>query len=203
MGPAGERVLTLLDELERELDRQGSPFSSLAEPPVAPWRIDEAEERVGFPFPDELRAWWMWHDGVRYQRGSPAAHEIGVGGFEPYSLERTMAEWVVWSQESIFREDSTAEFTFLKSWLPFAGSDQYKRLNAKLDLSSPERLVMGVVEMPWEGEFGRTVDVAFPDLIEGWIGYLQAGHVRWNAEEGYWQVTMPPVPGYDRLLYLP
>ena len=203
MNEAGERVLHLLGELERELDRQGSPFSSIAAPPVEPWQLDEAEARVGFPFPDELRAWWLWHDGATRVPGHLSDHLLGVGGLEAYPLAKALHEWDDWSKESIFREQSVSEWKFLESWVPFAGADGYRRLNAKLELSGPDQLVLGVVEVPWDGiEFGQTVDMTFPELISAWIEYLQAGRARWSVEEGYWMREALPGPAtFDRYLF--
>ena len=166
MTASGDRVAVLLRALERELDREGSPFSSTAAPPVDPRRLDEAEVRVGRSFPAELREWWLWHDGSVPERGRSSAHVIGVGGYWPHSLERALKGWAWWSQESPLRDYTVSEANFLESWVPFAGT-KATWLNAKLELSTPERLVMGIVELPQEGEFGATVNLTFHELIEG------------------------------------
>lgn len=186
----------LLRELERELDRQGSPFSSVAAPPIDPRRLDEAEERVGHALPAELRAWWLWHDGSIPQPGRASAHDIGVGGWEPFPLNRALEVWAWWSAEKNWGDDP-----FPATWLPFAGT-QSKLLNAKLELSTPDRLVMGVVALPGElEEFGATADLTFPELIQGWIDFLREGHATWDAGHDYWHYRMPPPAEYHPYLF--
>ena len=201
MTAATDQVAESLRALERELDRQGSPFSSLAAPPVDPRRLDEAEERVGRPFPSELRAWWLWHDGSVPQHGRLSAHLIGAGGFWPYPLEHALGEWEWWSQASPFRDHVVSEATFKESWVPFAGAAQLTQLTAKLELSSSDRLVIGIVEMHPIGDFGATVDLSLAELIEGWIDYLDAGHAWWDPDGDCWRYRVPPPPGYDVRLF--
>ena len=185
----------LLIELEREMDRQGSPFSSLAAPPVDARQLDEAEERVGIAFPAELRAWWLWHDGTIPPQGRLSAHEIGAGGWWPYPLEKALGMWRWWCKENV-----PSDAVFPRSWLPFAGA-QSKWLNAKLEMSAADQLTLGVVTLPWDGEFGATAETTFPELIQGWIDFLREGHATWDADGVCWVYRWPLPAQYNSELF--
>lgn len=151
---------------------------------------------MGRSFPAELRAWWLWHDGSVPQRGRLSTHKIGVGAWWPYPLEQALKEWAWWSLDENWGDEP-----FPATWVPFAGT-QSKWLNAKLELSTPDRLVMGVVALPGElEEYGATVSLTFPALIQGWIEFLRAGHATWDAGEDCWIYRMPPPAEYHPYLF--
>lgn len=194
---SGAQVASLLRRLEQAIDAQGSPFSTAAAPPVDPARLDQAQERVGAVFPDELRQWWLWHDGAVPVRGRSSVELIGVGGYWPLSLDQALADWEYWLgnriPESVWWPDT---------WFPLAKVAQAKWLNADLEASTPDRLVLTVAELP-DPPFGQTVTLTFPELIEQWITYLDARYAWWDVAGDCWRYVLPWPPGYERTLFVP
>jgi hypothetical protein len=187
-----------LRRLEQAITAQGSPFAAAAAPPVDPARLDEAQERVGAVFPDELRQWWLWHDGAVPERGRSSVHVIGVGGYWPLSLDQALADWEYWLgnriPETVWWPDT---------WFPLARVEHSKWLNADLELSTPDRLVLTVADLYHGGPFGHTVTLTFPEVIEQWISFLDARYAWWDAGNDCWQYVLPCPPGYERALVIP
>lgn len=68
-----QRLITAFRRLVAAHDAAGSPLSALLRPPVQPARLDEAEERLGFPLSPTVRTLFRIADGVssmRYPGGS-------------------------------------------------------------------------------------------------------------------------------------
>ncbi len=194
---SGAQVAALLRRLEQAITAQGSPFFTAAAPPIDPARLDQAQEQVGVVFPDELRQWWLWHDGSVPWRGRMAAHLIGVGGYWPLSLDRALAEREYWLKSRI--PDAV---WWPDTWFPLAQVAQVKWLNADLEASTPDRLVLTVAEL--DGlTFGDEVRLTFPELIEQWISFLDARYAWWDAANDCWQHVLPCPPGYERSLVIP
>ncbi|HEY3549225.1 MAG TPA: SMI1/KNR4 family protein [Propionicimonas sp.] len=195
---SGPQVGAWLRRLEKTITAQGSPFSTAAAPPIDTGRLDQAQEQVGAVFPDELRQWWLWHDGAVPVRGRSSVELIGVGGYWPLSLDRALAEREYWLGNRI-----PEAAWWPDTWLPLAKVDQVKWLNADLELSTPDHLVLTVADLYPGGPFGHRVTLTFAEVIEQWIAYLDARYAWWDADGDCWRYVLPCPPGFERTLVIP
>src|SRR3978361_2216103 len=54
----------LLARLDRALNRAGAPICDAWAPGASDAEIDEVFSALGVDVPEELRAWWRWHNGT-------------------------------------------------------------------------------------------------------------------------------------------
>lgn len=72
-----------LNEYEGLLRERGALVVDSLRPGVAPKRIAELEQEFGFAIPDEVKAVWLWHDGlegIRSMVRGPALQLTAFGG---------------------------------------------------------------------------------------------------------------------------
>jgi len=54
----------MLQRLDAFFFEQDAPIAKALRPGLSQVDLDAAEAEVGFPFPQEVRDWYAWHNGV-------------------------------------------------------------------------------------------------------------------------------------------
>jgi len=177
----------VLLDLEAAWSARGAPVSDLLAPGLEPAQVRESLDRWR-AVPDDLIAWFEWHDGSR--PGVPA-WQLAPSAWSQFSLADVIAEHDVALQVA---EDlvgwADEGFGWSDSWIPFIGIRE--------DVLAIDGLTGQIVRGNL-GDPNRFGDVVVPDietLIRKWLTTLESGYgnFRWDSH-GFWEMdwlTVPP-----------
>ena len=191
-----DRLIQRLADLEREWRLQGAPVAEKAAPGLTDAQIDVLMAPVGIDLPDELRAWWRWHnglveDGTDYGFGPTFDFgSVGPGAWQLISLEEAIDRYQCESRSAQWPGDPIAgEFYWRDSWFPFAAASQdvlfLDTAEATSDVCAPVRFRASENWRYWD------VPQA-PSLADGvgmWVRALREGYFVWDpdaGEQGEW-----------------
>ena len=111
----------LMGRLDTACRRTGAPIAVLALPGATSEQLDTAEHALGFALPADVRAWFSWHNGQRFDDGG--GYEPTIGGcFWLYSVERCVAHRQEGLDFASRYFPAEADEWYAPSWFPLAES---------------------------------------------------------------------------------
>ena len=174
-GAPAEMLTELLRELDESLTRAGFPVDRLLLPGSDEGSIRAAVARVGLIAPDELVAWFSWHEGsARLDAARPF-----VPGCTLWSLESVL---------SLYEKEPLGEEEWNPNWLQVIGPNVGIAVYCDSDAAAPP-LLRSVAP---DSEFGtqpnqtarQVVSLCTP--VAWWLDSLANGWYEWQAQVGRW-----------------
>jgi hypothetical protein len=179
-GASAELLGELLRELDRELEKAGFPVSRFLSTGTSEGRVRDSLANLGLVAPDELVAWFTWHDG----REPSEQGRYFVPGFSLWSLAKVVSSY----QDPDYEPHGIEEWEWDPGWLHFAGPNVGLAMRCDGDPADPP-LVRNVAS---DSEFGTQPDqtsrqvVSLCTPVTWWIDSLQQGWYEWNSGVGRW-----------------
>ena len=153
----------------------------------------------GLPAPDEIVAWFTWHNGsLEYATGRPTLQPIGL---DAVSLEIGLAN----RQTSLAVSDdiqrmlkadgvarqNAADTVWRPGWLPIAETGGGDFLVVDLNSGSDE-LTTYITSRDWGEESTVPVTPSLADLVESWIEVI--GMSTWSSDQERWEFDPKALP---------
>lgn len=185
----------LLGRLEAAWRRSDAPVLGYLRPGLAPERIDELMAPTGLALPDELRAWWAWHDGANEPSTLDESREIGPGGWLHLPLSEAIELWAYHAGQYRMALEKAADIAAL-AWRPglfpfthrSSGYNHVLAVETDVDVHGPAPVTL-VTEMGVEHHGGAG---SFAAMLDLWIELLESD--RYHVLDGHihprdWSVT--------------
>lgn len=180
----------LLRHVEQIWRAQSAPVALHLAPGATREQLDLFESTTGLPLSTELRQWWSWHNGVLPQeRYDLAARCIGPGGWELMSLDEARVDRDEWATTK-----SSYGLPWDTSWLPIARCAQNARVIARTHDNDGDRTPIGIVELPYEGEFGAPVTDSLTAIVTIWTSMLDDRYYWFDTSTGTWEDRFAETP---------
>ncbi|WP_258725873.1 SMI1/KNR4 family protein [Cellulomonas sp. NS3] len=192
-------ALTLYSEYEQLVREAGAPVADMLAPPHRDPAAAIAHALPGCTLPDDLVAWWAWHDGTvpRQTPHGPGWFPVAVGaGWAFRSLEGTLAErqrWLQTAELSAEPPELPAEAFWPTSWLPIVGSE-HSYLAADLAEATKDRTRISYVERETLAAHAPDVAERWSEVVGWWVRLLQLGATTWSPTAGTWVTDETLVP---------
>lgn len=149
----------------------------------------------GLVLPDELVAWWSWHDGMT----PPVGYAPALGpSLRFFSLQRALKEWrecCEMAQVVAEPPEMPAEFFWPVSFMPVMGNE---RVMLSVDLS-PRAPRAGVIykESDVMAHHSPVIAGGLAEVVSWWTRLLTLGATTWqslSSGSGYWVTDRSRVP---------
>jgi hypothetical protein len=167
---------------EQRLRAVGAPVAQVLAPGIPEERVREVLEPLGMDPPQELVAWYAWHDGLT----TPTPHWPGEAllmAWHPYSLEQALAEY-----HSRDRGEETWQWQ--PTWWPLAKDGGPQRVAVHCTPPQGVHATVRVVE-PAAGLFAAD-DVppvtGLAQVVTWWTEAIDTGAYTFVPEAGAWDI---------------
>ena len=179
---SAELLSRLLIEFEVELRKQGVPVDRYLQPGAPPEVVRASFAAAGLVAPDEVVAWFGWHDGRVLLQDDPAQYVLP--NFEFQSLQMTFA----WRDKWI-PEWGTDEWQWHPEWTPISTGHPQFTVKADGDPAHPPLVRCIDPELGWGTQPNYTdhqvVSLCTP--VTWWIEFLRNGEYQWVPEHRKWE----------------
>jgi cell wall assembly regulator SMI1 len=147
----------------------------------------------GLELPEELAAWWAWHDGTITTNGF--SYPVGGSNLCFRSLGQSLREWRSELEVAEFAAeppDMPAEDFWPPAWIPVLFTQD---LAVAVDLADPPKRSGVLYRRRWiMSDSVPTVADDFPQLVEWWSTLLRIGATTWNPADEEWVTDEALVP---------
>lgn len=192
-----DEALAVFREYEELMRAAGSPLPDLLAPPHPDPAGAFAPFFPGLTLPDELIAWWSWHDGP--STSAPASALMGLAHI-PLSVETVIAGTLICRRSAEIAAEPPempAEDFWSPTWLPALYSQ-----DVYLAVELADRGNRGSVRFVQREVMGRNAPVVasgITEVVGWWSTMLRAGAMRWdpNSVAG-WVADVQLVPTHLR-----
>jgi cell wall assembly regulator SMI1 len=194
-----ESALAVYQEYEELARAAGATLAQILAPghPDPAAALDAA--LPGFTLPDDLIAWWMWHDGT-IPSPSPAGpwwftEAVGVG-WSFRSLEGALArrrDWLETADMAAEPPELPAEAFWPPTWLPVV-SDQNSELAVDLARTDQHRGPIFFPERETLGGYAAQVTEHWTEVVGWWVTLLRVGATTWDPQFQTWVTDRELVP---------
>jgi hypothetical protein len=177
----------ILERFEATLRRVGAAIVDAWAPGLRDDEIDALVQPIGVTLPEEARAWWRWHDGLR-PGTRPQSWDI-MPGRSLFSL---------WDAVDLFvpERQRMAEDGFPDMLLTPVG--RHPIILFRCD-GAPDAPVPVYVMDDWSDEAPRLALPSIGELVLTWTSYIDAGFVTTDPDGG-WSAPGPALPHEVELL---
>jgi hypothetical protein len=198
--PATEVVMSraacasALEEIEGHFRRMGAPVLDYLLPGLTDAEMDALTEPHGFHLPDDVRAWWAWHNGALAHLPESSGH---IRGFQPSH------RWLTIQSGGPMASLDWA----LADRLELLRVEQQEGVAGQLPIWSPTWLKLTTFQYSWAVDMGADlagsrVFVAYSydgypersntlqELLERWADFLQDGLIVWRPDPGCWDIKV-------------
>jgi hypothetical protein len=180
-----------LEAIEGHFRRLRAPVLDYLAPGLTDAEMDALTEAHGFLLPDDVRAWWAWHNGV-LQGGRTPVHPgrcrltIQFGG-PMASLGQALADRVKWleAEQQHGADDMLPLWT--PTWLQLTTFQDSWAVDMGDDYAGSR-----VFAASTHAGYPRLADT-LQELLERWLGFLDSGLIVWRPDSGSWEFS-PDAP---------
>jgi cell wall assembly regulator SMI1 len=163
----------------------GVPLAEHLADPLVPSDTVTTLERVGLEAPEELTAWFSWHDGYSYPDNTDRAlTQCGIGGFALMPMRYCLRELAAW-REVLADEPGPDVENWFTSWFPL------------LRNGAGNAVVAVVGDGPacqtglYDPEVGfRAATESITALVNRWADRIERGEWTWTSRFGW--MSDPP-----------
>ncbi len=205
-GSSPELLVALLGTLEEEASAAGAPTKGGFAPGLPSGEVERQLAAVGLAPPEELSAWFAWHDGANE---SSAAHRLIPG-----LVVASLADCVRSYRELVLDFDPPPDpltgtpldpkfFTMGvgEGWLRI-GMDNFSiAMDCSGQLPSPPLVRLPTWEHYDPGFEGKLQAVSLCTVVTWWIESIRSGAYRWNTERQLWDDSPLDFPESRRAVY--
>jgi len=174
-GASPDLLRELLDRFASTTARLGAPIEDYLNPGISEAEIEDSLGKVGLVPPDELVAWWGWHNGTAPGRNLPLSLDLR-------SLEISLELY----RRQIFGPN---QWEWQRSWIPIVGNDP---AGIAIDCSAPRDRPPLV--RPVNGSIGTHPDdsdrqaVSLCTVVTWWLLARENGWTYVSADKNFWDV---------------
>lgn len=178
----------LLEAFQDALAHQGVPVERFLSPGTSPERVRSRLNDIGLRAPDELVAWFGWHDGPKRMPGSASV----LPRFLFWSLDEAISMHV----SPRGQPKGTEDWQWNPAWLQIMGDGNGLAIHCAEDPTEPPL----VRALTMDGEYGtqpkktlrQVVSLCTP--VAWWTEAVSENWYRWDAKSQLWDIDEQKQP---------
>ncbi|MCI0159380.1 hypothetical protein KNO15_21980 [Leifsonia shinshuensis] len=180
-------LVELLDELARCAADAGAPLDDVLQPGLSRQQVLDGLGELGLPAPDELVAWWGWHNGSRPDL-------IGGQGLALNSLEYAIATY---PRDSL----GTGEFSWNPAYVTVLGPGSYGVSVSTAANASPPAVRATESGQGTEPDRVDNQAISLCTVVTWWITARRNGWITWQnfGDYGSWVADIDHYPAEWRV----